>query len=143
MAVSAALPAPGTCLEMPPIVAENEIMRECWEWTVGDSTRFSQDHIPMLTSLVWWWAVARQCMANVQMPGQIIVTQIQTPNGLKQEPDLKTLREATNQIRQLSAELGIGPLAQTRMGLMRVATATMATELPARIFKMIDSADGN
>ena len=129
-------------LEMPAVVAGNDLMRECWEWTVADSTHFHAADVPMLTSLAYWWAVQRQCMTNLSA-GAGVVTQVDTAMGPRQDPDIRTLQLATNQIRQLSSELGIGPLARTRMGLMKMATVSMAADLPERVFKMLDEHYGD
>lgn len=128
---------------MPAEVADNEIMRECWEWTVSGSSHFSEEHIPKLVSLCVWWAIARQCTTNLSSPSGGLVTKVATPMGPRQDPDVRTLQTATTQIRQLSAELGISPLAQTRMGLMKVATASLAAELPQKVFKMLDEHYGD
>lgn len=130
-------------LQMPDDISGNELMRECWEWTVSSSTQFTQADVPMITLLVQWWAVARQCTENLAGANGGVVTQIDTPMGPRQDPDIRTLQLATNQVRQLSAELGIGPLARTRMGLMKVATASMAADLPQKVFKMLDEHYGD
>jgi phage terminase small subunit len=131
----------GLC--MPPEVADSELMRECWEWTVDGASHFTEADIPMLTLLVHWWAVARQCSANLGSASGGVVTKVDTPMGPRQDPDIRTLQLATNQVRQLSSELGVGPLARTRMGLMKIATASMAADLPDKIFRMLDSHNGD
>jgi phage terminase small subunit len=128
---------------MPAEVASNDLMRECWEWTVGGASHFTDADVPMLTLLVHWWAVARQCSANLAAESGGVVTQVDTPMGPRQDPDIRTLQLATNQVRQLSSELGVGPLARTRMGLMKIATASMAADLPAKVFKMLDEHYGD
>jgi len=130
-------------LPMPDEVADNELMRECWEWTVSSASHFSEQHIPQLVALAYWWAVARQCMANLASATGGVVTKVDTPMGPRQDPDVRTMQTATTQIRQLSAELGIGPLAQTRMGLMKVATASLAADLPQKVFQMLDEHYGD
>lgn len=130
-------------LAMPDEVAGNELMRDCWEWTVNGSSHFTQAHIPQLVAYCAWWATARQCIENIGAPNGGIVTKVDTPMGPRQDPDIRTLQLATNQLRTLAAELGISPLAQTRMGLMKVATASMAVDLPAKVFKMLDEHYGD
>lgn len=130
-------------LAMPEEVASNELMRECWEWTVGGASHFTEADVPMLSLLVQWWAVARQCSANLASADGGVGTKIDTMMGPRQDPDVRTLQLATNQIRQLSSELGVGPLARTRMGLMKMATASMAADLPAKVFKMLDEHYGD
>jgi hypothetical protein len=125
-------------LAIPSEVASNELMLECWDWTTAGTSHFTEADVPMLTLLAQWWAVARQCSANLASESGGVITQVQTPMGARQDPDIRTLQLATNQIRQLSSELGVGPLARTRMGLMKVATASMAADLPAKIFKALD-----
>lgn len=130
-------------LPVPLEVASNPAMMECWDWIVGDSDRFSPAHLPQLISLTMWWAVARQCQANLMNPNETITTTVNTPMGPRRDPDIQTLAMATNQIRQLCSELGIGPLAEQRMGLMKVATMSMAADLPAKIFALMDGHDGD
>ncbi|MDA3937182.1 MAG: P27 family phage terminase small subunit [Actinomycetota bacterium] len=133
-----------SAIAMPAEVEGNALMRECWEWTVGDGAQFVPADTPMLILLAQWWAVARQCSSSIAAEeGDGVITQVMTPMGMRQNPDVKTLKEATNQMRQLSSELGIGPLSRTRMGLMRMTAASMAADLPAKIFELIDSADGD
>lgn len=132
----------GHSLPMPDLIAENALMRECWEWT-ANATHFSEEHIPQLIALTYWWAVARQCMANLNTLSGGVTTKVDTPMGPRQDPDVRTMQTATTQIRQLSAELGIGPLAQKRMGLMQVATASMAADLSQKVFRMLDEHYGD
>lgn len=123
-------------MPVPDIVAANPLMRECWEWTVGNG-RFTDADIPQLVTLSYWWAVARQCMANLETTAGV-VTKVETAMGPRQDPDIRTLQLATNQMRQLSSELGVSPLARQRMGLMQAATMTLAADLPERVFRMLD-----
>jgi len=128
-------------LSIPDQVLANPLMLECWEWTVGNGS-FTEADIPQLTMLAYWWAVARQCMANLDT-GAGVATQVETINGPRQDPDIRTLQLATNQMRQLSSELGVSPLARQRMGLMKAATMTLAADLPARVFRMLDEHYGD
>jgi len=129
---------------MPELVANNELMRECWEWIVDGSGQFRTQDIPQLTMLAYWWATARQCMANLEAANGGIVTQVENSFGdMKQAPDIKTMQLATNQIRQLESELGISPLARQRMGLMKMATVQMAASVPEHIFRMLDEHHGH
>lgn len=121
---------------VPEVVAANPLMLECWEWTVGNG-RFTEADTPQLVMLAYWWAVARQCMANLGTQTGV-VTKIETVSGPRQDPDIRTLQLATNQMRQLSSELGVSPLARQRMGLMQAATMTLAADLPERVFRMLD-----
>ena len=125
----------------PPNVEENATMLQCWEWTVSNG-RYSQADVPMLTLLCEWWSIAEQCRTNLMSPGSGVITKVDTPMGARQDPDVKTLQLATNQIRQLSSELGVGPLSRSRMNLMDATTASVAADVPAKIFKMIDAARG-
>ena len=131
-------------LQMPDLVANNELMRECWEWIVDGSGQFRMQDVPQLTMLTYWWATARQCMTNLEASNGGIITEVENSFGdKKQAPDIKTMQLATNQIRQLEAELGISPLARQRMGLMKMATVHLAASVPDRIFKMLDEHNGN
>ena len=139
---SQAIVIEASTVPMPAEIADNELMRECWEWTVSGASHLTEQDVPMLSLLVQWWAVARQCSANISAAGGV-TTKVETPMGARQDPDIRTLQLATNQIRQLSDSLGVGPLARTRMGLMKVATATMAADLPAKVFRMLDEHNGD
>ncbi len=130
-------------LPMPGEVAGNPLMAECWEWTVEGATHLTTADIPMVTLLVQWWAVARQCAANIASASGGVVTKVDTPMGPRQDPDLRTLQLATNQVRQLSSELGVSPVARDRMRLMKVATASMAADLPAKIYRILEGHDGD
>jgi len=130
-------------LPIPDEVAANPAMRDCWNWIVGGPTRFSPAHIPQLISLVEWWAISRQCLKNITGPDGTITTKVDTPMGERRDPDIQTLAMATNQIRQLCSELGIGPLAEQRMGLMKVTTLSMAADLPQKVFSMLDEYYGD
>jgi hypothetical protein len=77
---------------MPDEVADNELMRECWEWTVSSASHFSEQHIPQLVALAYWWAVARQCMANLASATGGVVTKVDTPMGPRQDPDVRTMQ---------------------------------------------------
>ena len=135
-----AVPVDG--LAIPPEVANSPLMRECWEWTVEGATHFRQADVPRLILLAYWWAVARQCMANLGREDGI-VTEVLTINGVKQAPDIKTLDLATTRMDKLSAELGVGPLARQRMGLNQAALIALASSVPDRIFKMLDDHYGH
>jgi hypothetical protein len=124
-------------LAIPLEVANNPLMLECWEWTVEGATHFRQADVPRLILLSYWWAVARQCMANLSRETGI-VTEVLSINGVKQAPDIKTLDLATSKMDKLSAELGVGPLARQRMGLNQAAMMALASSVPLRIFKMLD-----
>jgi len=130
-------------LPVPDVVTRNELMLECWDWATGGASHFTPADIPQLTSLAYWWAVERQCMANLEDVGGGIVTTVETVRGPAVVPDIRTMQLATNQIRQICAELGISPLARTRMGLMQAQAVTLAADLPERVFKMLDAHDGD
>ena len=140
---SQAVVIPDSSLPMPDYIADNDTMRECWEWTVETASHFTEQHVPALATYVYWWATARQCMENLSLPGGAIITQDSTPMGDKQHPDIRTLQLATNQMRQLSAELGISPLANARMNLQRAATMTLAADLPDKIRRILDEKHGD
>jgi len=124
-------------LAIPPEVADNELMLECWEWTVEGASHFRQADVPRLILLSYWWAVARQCMTNLDRKNGI-VTEVLSINGVKQAPDIKTLDLATSKMDKLSAELGVGPLARQRMGLNQAALIALASSVPDRIFRILD-----
>jgi phage terminase small subunit len=129
-------------LPVPMIVTASPTMMECWDWIATGNPHYTEQHIPLLVSLCTWWAVARQCIASMAMPDGAIVTKVDTPMGERQDPDIRTLAMASNQIRQLCSELGIGPLAEQKMGLMKVTTMTMAADLPEKIFALMDGRSG-
>jgi P27 family predicted phage terminase small subunit len=135
---------PVDSLAMPDVVAESELMRECWEWTVVGASHFRPEDTPQIVELCMWWAISRQCMENLTCANGGIVTSVEDNFGnRRKDPDISTYSTATNHVRQLSAELGISPLARQRMGLMKMQTMTLAADMPSKVFKILDEHRGD
>lgn len=130
-------------VQVPAVVEGNDLMLECWTWITSGTSHFTLADTPQLVALSYWWAVQQQCIANLVAANGGVRTKVSTPMGDRQDPDVRTMQLATNQVRTLSAELGISPLARARMGLMKMATVSMAADLPERVFKMLDEHYGD
>lgn len=120
-------------LTVPPNIAENPVALECWEWIVSGGQKYRMEDVPLLSELAEWWAISRQCSANIMGEDGSIITTVKTPTGDKANPDIRTKALATTHIRHLSGELGVGPLARMRMGLMDATTKSLTVDIADRI----------
>lgn len=119
---------------MPPEhITANETKLECWNWIVSGGQKYEIEDMPLIASLATWWAIARQCEENMIVDGEICTTHKDLNGNIKKNPDIGTFSQATNNMRQLSSELGIGPLARMRMGLMDAATQSLTVDITDRI----------
>ena len=55
------------------------------------------------------------------------------PETIKMAPLVQELAMASNQLRQIGAELGITPLARARLGIAEAATASMQMDVMAKM----------
>ena len=136
---------------MPDDIAADPVQSEIWAWIAPPVNRFSEQDMPALRLLCYWHAVAlqaQQAMASddgtVRIFDRVGTKPFRTPDGreiplVRTNPALTVLKEASAEIRALSDQLGLSPLARSRIGLMDASTRKTAADTAA-MFKSIDAA---
>ncbi len=138
---------------MPPDIAEDPIQSEIWAWVAPPVNSFAEQDVPNLRLLVYWHAVAAQAQqamrsdsGTISIFEQVGVKPFKAEDGtevplVKRNPAIAVLKDASREIRQLSDQLGLSPLARSRIGLMD-ATKTKTAADTAAMFRSIDAAYG-
>lgn len=140
-------------ISMPEDVANDPVQSEIWAWLVPPANNFSTQDIPQLKELVFWHAVYAQAQQALQSEnGTIHIFDkignkpFKTPDGrdiplVRKNPAIAILKDASAEIRMLSDQLGLSPLARSRIGLMDAVKVKSAADTAA-MFKSIDAAYG-
>lgn len=134
------LHAPAPSVEKPDTVRINPTMSRIWDELVGSAPGFEQCDVPLLEAYCYWYAVFQNAMySTMDLDGRVsTVVAKRGEDGepdastARQNPDLRTAREATDQMKKLADALNISPVARVRSGLMRAMTASTAADLAAR-----------
>ncbi len=135
---------------MPPDIEADPVQSKIWAWIAPDANCFTEQDIPTLRLLCYWHAVAAQ--AQEAMSGQggrvdifdkIGVKPYKTEDGkelplVRKNPAVAILKDASREIRSLSDQLGLSPLARSRIGLMQATAVKTASEIRER-FSSIDA----
>lgn len=136
---------------MPPDIEQDPVQSEIWAWIAPPVNSFAPQDVPNLRLLVYWHAVAAQAQQAIRSEGgrinifdKIGVKPYKTEDGrevplVRKNPALTILKEASAEIRALSDQLGLSPLARSRIGLMDATTVKTAADTAA-MFKSIDAA---
>lgn len=136
---------------MPDDIARDPVQSEIWAWLAPPVNSFTDQDIPTLRLLTYWYAVAQQAMqaihsedGKIAIFDKIGVKPFKTADGrdvplVRKNPALTILKDASSEIRALSDTLGLSPLARSRIGLMD-ATATKTAADTAAMFRSIDAA---
>lgn len=126
---------------MPYDIAQDPVQSEFWTLLAPPTNTFTDQDVPTLRLLCYWHAVAAH--AQQEMAGPIgsgkIAIMAEAEKGKVQHPAVKTLKQASAEIRALNDQLGLSPLARSRIGLMQ-ATAVKTAADTAKMFKSIDGA---
>lgn len=138
---------------MPEDIADDPVQSEIWAWVAPPVNSFTEQDVPNLRLLVYWHAVAAQAQQVMRSEDGVIgifdkvgVKPFKTDDGreiplVKKNPAIAVLKDASREIRQLSDQLGLSPLARSRIGLMDAAKTKTAADTAA-MFKSIDAAYG-
>lgn len=138
-------------VSMPTDIAADPVQSEIWDWIAPPVNNFTEQDIPNLRLLCYWHAVAAQAQQAIHSENGMIeifdkigVKPFKTADGremplVRKSPALQILKEASSEIRALSDQLGLSPLARTRIGLMNATTVKTAADTAA-MFKSIDAA---
>lgn len=138
---------------MPADIAEDPVQREIWTWIAPPVNNFTEQDIPNLRLLVYWHGVAAQAQqamhsesGQISIFDKIGVKPFKTQDGreiplVRKNPALTILKDASAEIRALSDQLGLSPLARSRIGLMEATTVKTAADTAA-MFQSIDAAYG-
>lgn len=136
---------------MPDDIAADPLMSEVWAWVAPPVNRFSDEDLPTLRLLCFWHVVALQAQQSMRTDvngvaifDQVGVKPFPGPDGeemplVRKAPALSVLKEASTEIRALSDQLGLSPLARSRIGLMDANTRKTAADTAA-MFRTIDAA---
>lgn len=139
---------------MPADIASDPVRSEIWAWIAPPGNSFEDADVPNLRLLCYWHAVAAQAQRVMLDPsgtGTVaILDQVGEKPYLKdgkpvklwkRHPAVDVLKQASAEIRALSDQLGLSPLARSRIGLMQ-ATAVKTAADTAAMFQSIDGAYG-
>lgn len=148
-----AAPQEQTGVVIPDDIAADPVQSEIWNWIAPPVNSFTAQDIPNLRMLCYWHAVAMQAQQAIHSESGAIsifdtidVKPFLSEDGKKiplvrKSPALTVLKEASAEIRAYSDQLGLSPLARSRIGLMD-ATKTKTAADTAALFKSIDAAYG-
>lgn len=138
---------------MPPDIKADPVQSQIWAWIAPPTNSFTDQDIPNLRLLCYWHAVAAQAQqaihsadGKINIFDKIGIKPFKTPDGrevplVRKNPALTILKEASAEIRALSDQLGLSPLARSRIGLMDATTIKTAADTAA-MFAAIDEAYG-
>lgn len=141
----------GVGVPMPEDIAEDPVQSEIWAWIAPPVNSFADQDIPNLRLLCYWHAVAEQAQQAIKSENgrlnifdKIGVKPYKTEDGkdvplVRKNPALTILKEASSEIRALSDQLGLSPLARSRIGLLNATTVKTAADTAA-MFKSINAA---
>lgn len=136
---------------MPPDIAASDMLSTIWGYIAPPVNNFTDQDIPNLRLLCTWHAVAAQCqdallrgddkvnIVEVMGEKSIKTTDGRTLHKVREHPAVGTLKKASAEIRALSDQLGLSPLARSRIGLMQATTVKTAADT-AKMFQSIDAA---
>lgn len=121
--------APGAVVELNPPEDMSDEAVEVWDIVVPALIRnqvLREEHVVMLIEACEAWALARRFRADLW----------QELHGLNDPDTVKKIRAswraALDAAKSLSSELGISPVAQVRLGLLKAQGATLLDALAAR-----------
>ena len=140
-------------VEMPQEIADNPVQRKIWNWICPPTNNFTQQDIPSLMALCFWHATFLQAKESITSPSGDGTIAIYDKIGekpfpgkdgkplplVKKHPAITIMKEASSEIRALSDQLGLSPLARSRIGLMDATTVKTAADTAA-MFRSIDAA---
>ncbi len=139
-----------TGVQMPQDIANDPVQSEIWAWIAPPVNNFTEQDIPTLRLLCFWHAVAAQAQQNLadgtgkvfiyDQIGEKVVGDEVKPL-VKKNPAIQILKDASSEIRALSDQLGLSPLARSRIGLLNATTVKTAADTAA-MFRSIDGAYG-
>lgn len=136
---------------MPEDIAADPVRSVIWTQIAPTINTFLDQDIPVLRELVYWHAVYEQAASSILFPDGSGRVQIYEQVGerkdadgklhklVKPNPAIAVMKNASSEIRALSDQLGLSPLARSRIGLMQTTTVKTAAET-ARMFRDIDEA---
>lgn len=135
---------------MPLDIADDPVQSEIWNWIAPPSNCFTDQDIPALRLLCYWHAAAAQAQeamrghdGRVNIFDKIGTKPFKSPDGrdvplVRKNPAVAILKDASREIRALSDQLGLSPLARSRIGLMQATAVKTASEIRDR-FSSIDA----
>lgn len=143
--------ADSTGVIMPRDIQSDPVQSDIWAWIAPPVNSFAEQDVPNLRLLVYWHAVAAQAQqamrsedGHINIFDKIGAKPFKAPDGrevplVRKNPALTILKEASAEIRALSDQLGLSPLARSRIGLLNATTVKTAADTAA-MFKSIDAA---
>lgn len=131
-------------VEMPPEVAADLVQSEIWALIAPPVNNFTDADVPNLKMLVYWHALAAQVQQDMAGDYGTIraLEEVGERDGspiTRKHPGVSILKTASTEIRALSDQLGLSPLARSRIGLMDAVTVKTAADTAA-VFQSIDAA---
>lgn len=136
--LSGAVPVADGPVEPPDIAASPEA-HATWLAVVGDGRAWRPEDGPLIASWCMWAAIAASCRRQLERgDGLALMVRDGTKSDgsggrVVKSPLVLELAMASNQLRQIGAELGITPLARARLGIAEAATASMQMDVMAKM----------
>ena len=93
-------------LEKPRDVAEHPVKSRVWDEVTKDRS-FRESDVPTLRILCTWHAIAEQCMADMDVDGELHVAYSNAMDDIKALPQIATLKQASAEIRAINKQLSI------------------------------------
>lgn len=128
---------------MPYDIAQDPVQSEFWSLLAPPTNSFTEQDVPTLRLLCYWHAVAAHAQQEMAGPigsGKVAIS-AEGDKGKAQHPAIRTLKQASSEIRALNDQLGLSPLARSRIGLLQATTVKTAADT-AKMFQSIDGAYG-
>lgn len=101
-------------IEKPLSVESSAFKSAKWD-EITHGREFHKSQVPTLEILCHWYEVAERCMEDMSMGGAVQVAYSNAMDDIKALPQVSVLKQATDEIRALSKQLGIDdkPLAKS------------------------------
>lgn len=108
-------------MKKPADIASNEVKSRVWDEVTKDRS-FRESDIPTLRILCTWHAIAEQCMADMDVDGEIHVAYSNAMDDIKALPQIATLKQASAEIRAINKQLSIKdePVAEKKETVLHV-----------------------
>jgi P27 family predicted phage terminase small subunit len=136
--------------QMPADVASDPVMSEIWAWICPPVNAYTMADVPLIRELVTWHATYMQAAAEMTDPdggmrpisdaGSIETADGQTIPLLRKHPAVDVMKAASAEIRALSNELALSPMARSRLGLNESSTLKNLSAVDtAKLFRAPDA----
>lgn len=143
-------PAEQPKVAKPPEIMADPVLSEIWDWVCPPVNHYSAADIPLIKELVLWHATFTQAAAEMRAQdggvnvladaGELVTADGRTVKLLRKHPAIDVMKSASAEIRALSNELALSPMARSRLGLNESSTLKNLSALDtAKMFRAPDA----